>query len=199
MTGKDNEGKMTAADLAAKLALDPEFLRRRRRLESELQMRVEAWRMAEKPIVDDLRAAGLDVQSVWDLVNTDVPYPQALPILIEYLETGSFPDRVMEGVGRALAVLPAGKFWDRLASVYRLADSEGQAEGAAVALAACASAEHVPEMIDFLSIAERGETRVYFLRPIRDLGGAHGRAALQACIQDEDLGIEAKTLLGLAT
>ena len=53
-------------------------------------------------------AVGVEIDSVWDLVNTAEPYPAALPVLMEHLERDGYPDRVMESLGRALAVKPSG-------------------------------------------------------------------------------------------
>src|SRR5262245_58972797 len=99
-----SRGGTTAAELMAQLARDTAFQAAAAAREAELQERVSAYRDAEQPIVADLRGAGLHVESVWDLVNTAEPYPDALPVLMEHLERGGYPDRVMEGLGRALAV-----------------------------------------------------------------------------------------------
>jgi hypothetical protein len=42
-----------------------------------------------------------------DLVNTSAPNPSALPVLMEHLERGGYPERVMESLGRTLAVKPS--------------------------------------------------------------------------------------------
>jgi Flp pilus assembly protein TadB len=68
---------------------------------------VQEPRRAELPIVADLRAVGVDVHSVWELVNTSVPYPAALAVLLKHVQLAGYPDRVMESPGRALAVEPA--------------------------------------------------------------------------------------------
>jgi hypothetical protein len=41
---------------------------------------------------------------VWALVNSATPYPEVFPVLLAHLETGGYPDRVMESLGRAFAV-----------------------------------------------------------------------------------------------
>lgn len=38
-------------------------------------------RQAQVPLVDELREAGIAVETAWDLVITATPYSQALPIL----------------------------------------------------------------------------------------------------------------------
>jgi hypothetical protein len=51
-----------------------------RRLQ-EVQRKAVEWARAEAPLVEELRAAGAQVLSVWDLVNTKDGYPQLIPIL----------------------------------------------------------------------------------------------------------------------
>jgi HEAT repeat protein len=54
-------------------------------------------------VVAALRDAGLDVNSVFDLVNTRRPYPQAIPALLRVLPTVQ-DHWIKEGIVRALAV-----------------------------------------------------------------------------------------------
>ena len=98
---------VTAEDLLRELEVDPGYHARVEAAEAERGERVRQLRAAERPIVADLNAVGLSVSSVWDLVNTSVTYPDALPILLAHLERGGYPDRVMESLGRALAMKPA--------------------------------------------------------------------------------------------
>lgn len=187
---------MNATEFIAQLQRDKEYQAKDAAFEAELQERVRALRVAEQPIVADLRAAGVEVDSVWDLVNTSDPYPAALPVLMDHLERGGYPDRVMEGLGRAMGVEPAVTFWDRLKSLYLGSRNAGEEEGTAVALAACAKKEHLDDLVGFLSIEARGESRIYFLRPIRRLGGDRGRAVLESLRGDKTFGREVGALLG---
>jgi len=79
------------------------------------------------------------VASAWDLVNKTDPYDDALPVLLGHLEGGGYPDRVMESLGRAIAVRAAGVFWDQLKALYLRAKNPGEEEGLALALAAAAT------------------------------------------------------------
>lgn len=54
-----------------------------------------------------ISAAGVPVNSVYDLVNTSSPYPRAIPRLLELLAEGIQDERVAEGVVRALGVKEA--------------------------------------------------------------------------------------------
>lgn len=179
----------------AQLQSDEEYQRRMRAAEDARQIVAQQLRDAERPIVADLRTVGVRVDSVWDLVNTAEPYPAALPVLIHHLERGGYPDRVAESLGRALAVKPAVTFWERLTARYLAPRGEGEQEGAAVALAASATAAQLDELIEFLSLEERGQTRIHFIRPILRIGGVRGRQLVESLRSDPVFGREASALL----
>ena len=196
MTRQKRSSGITAAELAAQLADDEEFQAAATERDRELRARATKWRDDEQPIVEELNLAGVQVESIWDLVNTDEPYPAALPVLLDHLEKGGYSDRVMEGLGRALAVKPAVSFWNRLKTAYLTAEGPEAREGVAVALAASATEAHLDDLIQLLSVEERGPSRIFFLRPIRELGGERGRMVLQPLTSDPTLGPESASLLG---
>jgi hypothetical protein len=190
---------MTAAELIAemeeRLRTDPEYRAQVEAVEAERQQRVRQLREAEKPIVDDLRRAGVDVSSVWDLVNTSEPYPDALQVLFEHLQRGGYPDGVMESLGRALAVGPAAPAWETFRELYLSAKGRGEEEGLAVALAASATADHLDSLIALLDDTTRSGTRIHFLGPIKRVGGERGLEVLESLQDDPLFGAEARALL----
>jgi hypothetical protein len=185
----------TAAEFLAQLKDDSAYEERTRVADEARRVRTEELRHAEQPIVADLRDAGVTVDSVWDLVNTSIPYPHALPVLLTHLERGGYPDRVMESLGRALAVRPASFAWDRLERLYRIASGSGENEGLAVALAASATADHVGRLVDLLDETGLGETRIHLLRAIKRVGGTKGRQVLESLREDQTFGREVNALL----
>jgi len=187
--------RKTAAELMAELARNVEFREAASEREAEQQARVGALRAAEQPIVADLRKAGVEVVSVWDLVNTSEPYPSALPVLLAHLERGGYPDRVMESLGRALAVKPAVGFWQRLRVLYLGATGPGEEEGLAVALAASATPDQTDELAALLRAPTRGRTRVHFVRPLLRVGGSHGRKVVEGLRGDPVVGLEVSAAL----
>lgn len=118
---------------------------------------------------------------------------------MEHLDRGGYPERVMESLGRALAVRPAVAYWQRLKARWLNARDRGEEDGAAVALAACATKAQIDDMIEFLSIEQRGQSRIYFIRPILKLGGDRGRAVVEALRTDPVSGNEATALLSRRT
>jgi hypothetical protein len=193
------EPEITAGELMARMAQDPEYQAAKAARDAELQKWVDGWRAAEQPIVADLRAAGVAVDSVWDLVKTSEPYPDALPVLMDHLERGGYPDRVMEGMARALAVKPAAPMWDRLRARYDRASGPDELGGLAAALSASATPAQLDGLVELAGDATRGEYRVLFVEPILRLGGERGRAVVQGMREDPVLGAEAAALLDAAT
>lgn len=188
---KKRRGPMSATEFMAELERDEEYQRKKAAYDAESQERARVLEAAEQPIVAELRNAGVQVDSVWDLVNTAEPYPAALPVLLKHLERGGYPDRVMESLGRALAVKPAVAFWDRLKALYLEPRSPGEEEGTAVALAACATDAQLDDLIEFLSVEERGQSRIFFIPSILNVGGGRGREVVASLRDDPVFGKEA--------
>lgn len=184
-----------AVELMSRLNADPEYRRRKAEFAADLEQRAKVWRHAEQPIVEDLRRAGQDVSSVWDLVNTSTPYPDALPVLLEHLSRGGYPDRVLESLGRALAVRLASFAWQTMRDLYIRAEGPGETEGLAVALAASATAAHLDSIIELLDDDRLGQSRIHLLRTIKRLGGERGLEVLESHRDDPLFGKEATALL----
>jgi len=88
-------------DISEELARSKKYMGMRRK-KDELKALEERLRREEEPLVKALREAGVNVKSVWDLVNMREPYPAALPVLVEHLSRSYHPI-TLEGIARALA------------------------------------------------------------------------------------------------
>ena len=87
--GRRESADITAGELMDQLANDPEFQARERAEEEKRVARRRELNLAQRPLVADLKEVGAPVtESVYDLVNTSEPYPQALPVLVKHLEAG---------------------------------------------------------------------------------------------------------------
>lgn len=191
-----SRGSKTAAELMAELQADPVYVAEQQRREEELQAKASAWRQAEAPLVEELRAAGVEVDSAWDLVNTSTPYPNALPILLEHLGR-PYPDRVREGIARALAVGRDARFgWARLLELYREEPAGADAKsGLAAALAAIVDDDVVDEVIELARDDAHGESRILLLRALKRSRSPQARLALEEFVSDPVLGQEAQAQL----
>jgi hypothetical protein len=187
--------KTTAADLMAKLNADPEFVAKRARAEEDRQKREAEYQRAEAPLVDDLRAAGFQVQSAWDLVNTASSYPDALPILLAHLPR-SYPAPVREGIARALAVPETRTLgWGVLTRLYREEADERVKCGIAAAIAAASADEVLDDVISLVRDPRNGSSRVLLLSALDRSAAPRARATLVDLATDPELTKEIQFLL----
>ena len=185
---------MRADELMRELANDPEWVGAQDRRESERNALAAALREAEQPLVQELRRAGYAVDSAWDLVNTSVPYPGALPILLDHLAR-PYPDRVREGIARALAVRGDARFaWPELVSLYREEPPGTDAkDGLAVALAAISDRSTLTELIQLAQDRSHGSSRVLLIRGLTRSRQPEARAAVEGLQDDPEVGEEARS------
>lgn len=187
-------GRITHKELFEKLSRDPEYLARMAAKERQLrQIEAEVAR-AEAPVVRDLRAAGVDVESVWDLVNTADPYPVAIPVLLEHLER-DYPPIVTEGIARALAVREARPAWDAIARRFRQESRERAKDGLAVALAAIAVDNNIEELKGLILDPLQGPSRGLLLGALGGRRLRNSQDFLAKLLTVPELAKEAKAML----
>jgi len=186
--------RTTAAELMAELNANPVFVAARRSEQEERDRREAEWQRAENPLVEDLRAAGFNVNSAWDLVNTSTPYPAALPILLGHLPR-DYPDAVREGIARALAT-PVARFgWGTFVEMFRRETSKRARSGLAVAIAATADDTVLEELIALASDRAYGPSRLLLLRALERSRDARARTALEGLASDPELTKEVAVIL----
>ncbi len=172
-----------------RLEADPEFARRKAEREKELQEREAQSRAAEKPLLDDLARVGVNVQTVWDLVNTSSPYRIALPVLLDHLQR-RYPDGVREGIARALAIRPTRPIgWRILVEEFNKTDAaeERVKDGLAVALAGASDNTVLEELIDLAKDKRHGSSRVLLLLGIERSRQPIAKEALVELAKDPQL------------
>jgi hypothetical protein len=190
-------GRKTAEELLAELQADPKWVAEQQERERALQERTAAYRKAEAPLVKDLNRAGVAVASVWNLVNSRAPYPVAVPILIEHLRR-PYPERVREGIARALAVPEARIGWDSLLEAFREeADTTtiGVKWALALALGAAGSDDVLDEVLLLLRDKGLGENRVPLLPILARSRDRRARELLDELRDDEAIGRDVNKIL----
>lgn len=96
----------TASQLLEELQNDPKHQKMLKEKE-EMRERIEQNAIAgQRELLQELNGVGINITSVWDLVNTKLSYPNAISILIKYLPKMQ-DDNNKEGIIRALAVREA--------------------------------------------------------------------------------------------
>ena len=189
---------MLASELVAELNANPEYLERRRAQDEKLAAMEQALQLAERPLVQPLNDAGLGwVRSVWDLVNTAEPYPKVLDILVEHLQR-DYPPRVLESIGRALAVPESRRFWSTLLRLFRSHPDGAVANGVkfsiGCALSACVTEDVIDDVVALVDEPRHGENRLVFLKVLSESPSLKAQAAFEQATRDSQLMKEARFL-----
>lgn len=190
--------KMTAEELLARLHADPDYRVRANERAEAFRLKDEECARAETSITTELRAVGVPVNSVWDLVNTPNTYPQSLPILLEHLQR-PYPDAVRDGIARAMAVPDARFAWSVLVKLYRQEQSSRTQQGLAVALSNIADNEVIRELIKLAGDSRLGVSRCLLLDALRRSPLSLARNALTNFLKDPLLQEEAEKILRQST
>ena len=112
----------------------------------------------EAPVIADLKAAGIDVRSVWEMVNSRASFAEALPIVLKHLGK-PYPRGVREGLARAMAE-PAARFaWRELKAMYEREEDWQVKDALAVALANSAGKEEYDDLVDLVRDRSHGSSR----------------------------------------
>ena len=172
----------------------PEYVAAFAREDEELDWREAEYVAAEAPLVAELRAAGLQVESAWDLVNTRASYPEAVPILLAHLPR-PYPAAVREGIARALAVPDATYAWSTLVRQYRGERDKRVKDGLAVAVAGATNSESMGALISLVRDTSLGPSRLLLLWPLERSTDPQARRALMDLGTDPDLTLEIQDIL----
>lgn len=149
---------------------------------------------ATRPIMRDLRAVGVRGRDFWDELDIR-SHPAAIPVLINHLEFGEFPDDVVNDLGNRIATKQAAAYWERLTTIYLDPRSPAHEEAAAIALSGCATRERYEELVGFVRDESRGPYRSIFLHNIVKLGGSAGWEVVESVADVPDMAQEATEML----
>jgi hypothetical protein len=170
------------------LTADPAMRAARERTGAALRERQAALRIAEEPLLADLRQVGIDVDSVW-LLYKQHPYPSAIRVLLDHIERSYAPE-IREGIARALAVPEAAWAWDRLrAFLYREPAGQRRNVKFALALAVVDAAPKgsIDKMLELIRDSSLGSSRVAFVRPLMRSRDPRAAETLEQLRTDPDL------------
>ncbi|MEJ7796373.1 MAG: hypothetical protein WKF50_12540 [Nocardioides sp.] len=195
-------GPVTATEVIAererRLREDPDYRAQVEEAEAARAARAEAARRATTPVLEDLRAVGVEVYSLWHLYEQPEAYDSAIPVLLDHMRR-DYPESVMSDIGHALPFKPAAKWWHELRAMYLSTGSSALRDRLAAALAQAAVKKHYEDLLGFLGDEALGESRIYFLRPANRIGNrmeqGKGRAVVEQFVGNETLGREAAAIL----
>ena len=168
------------------------------REEAKWLARREELERAERPVVEDLQAAGIPVDSAWNLYDYPEMGEVAYPILLNHLSQ-DYPDRILEGIARAFTKDVVRRHWRELLDLYLQESRPDAMDGLAATLSRYAVRDHYEDLLAILRNEALGETRIYFLRPVNRIGNriktGQGRAVIGSLEHDPVLGKEATAIL----
>ena len=195
-------GSMTAEEHAAILATDPAYQARIREQDRQFQEQLEKDRAEETALVADVRAVGIDIESVWDLVNRPNDYQPAYPVLVEHLGR-EYSAHLKEAIARALTVADAAEIaWEPILAAFRAHGHRGPGDPPPLkfalgnALAKLMDEEHIAEALGLVTNPEHGESRARIVDFLGDFNKRDDvRQALESLQNDRDVATEARKAL----
>jgi HEAT repeat protein len=149
----------------------------------------------EEKLLRDLKQVGINVCSVWDLVNGPNNYDKALPILIRYLES-SDGVRFKEGIARALGVPRFNDATYPLIREYKKASDEGYKWAIGNSLATIAPKEALPELIEIMADQKHGSARQMIAEALGRIGDRSSIGVLIEVLKDNKVAGHAVEALG---
>lgn len=188
------KNRATAAELLERLQADQEWTEARDAREALRLQRLEAQRVAEKPILEDLKAAGFEVASVFDLIVAGRPYPTAIPILTRHLEK-PYPADVRGVLAKVLAVPEARAYWLQIVSEYKKEPPGWTKDTFADTLSVLADEAKLQELIQLAQDPGNGPSRIMFLERLEKAASKQALATVEHLRDDPDLCKEVKFLL----
>jgi hypothetical protein len=186
---------MTAAELHTLLDKDPEYQERVRKREAQWAVLRAKLNEEEKPLVDDLRKAGVIVDSVYDLVNSRQSFPAAIPILLKHLHI-NYDHRIKQGIVRALidpaSVIGFKEIYEEFCNAPAVLEKEDfigfQLKWLlGWALAAATSIETFPIILELLCDKRHGAGRNRLILAVKLLPKKERDALLRDLSKDPDL------------
>ncbi len=147
---------------------------------------------AERPLVDDLRRAGVQVSSAWDLVESRRIDERAVPVLLQHLSR-PYPEVIREGIAHALATPASTRFWHDLRKRYLAERAVTVKDGLAVALASALPQDGLHDLIALANDSRNGPSRILFFSALSK--HAAGREALARYMREPELRQEAERVL----
>lgn len=180
---------MTLTELMAELNSDPVWVEEKRRRDEAHNKQVAINLRNAAPLVEALRAAGAEINSVAALGNTSVPYPNLIPVLMEHLDRPYLP-AVRLSIAHALAVREARPYWHELVKRF-IAETDPAPNGMKwalhLAVANSADASVLDDLIRLALDRRLGRNRALMVDALVRIGGPLANATLNELESDPDL------------
>jgi hypothetical protein len=143
----------------------------------------------ERPIVDDLRAIGVEVTGVHQIRNKADQYPGMRDVLFEHLSRGDYSDNVRAAMAGALGGKKIGSGFARLVELYRSEAVGHVKEQYADSIARCGP-EHLEDVIELIRDQALGRSRVQLVKGLTRSKKPEAKQTLRDLRNDPDLKVE---------
>lgn len=148
----------------------------------------ELRRLEQQPLLKDLAAVGVTVDSVGRLSSFSDPDERIYPVLLDHLSRPYSP-HLLEWIGRAFGRKSARPIvWDTLVKLLKSHNLEkSAAEGVMVAISDMAQPRDLSTLIDLLSDRSLGSPRIFLVANLMRSKKPEARATLLHLQDDPDL------------
>ena len=153
---------------------------------------VKELRQETKGLLDELKAVGIEIESVYDLVNTKASYPEAIPILIRHVPK-AYHERNKDGIIRALTVKEAtGKANAVLIAEYHKTPKEKMNLRWVIgnAIYIIVTKADVESIIPIVQDKENGYTRDRFILALGKVKSEQAENVLIKLLDDEEVVVQ---------
>jgi len=192
--------KKTAAELLAELHNDSTYKLMAEKKQEERKATQELLAKDEQIITNKLKDIGININSIYDLVNSQKPYTNAIPVLIELLEKGQLKqNQTIEGVIRALAVEDAKGIANKsLLELYFNSFEQNPPYRWAIGntMEVIMTDDDIEEIIKIVSTPENGISRQMFVSALGKIKSEKSEQVLISLLEDEQVRIHAIDALG---
>lgn len=150
-------------------------------------------------IKSELAKVGITVNDIYDLVNTDKPYPAAVPVLLDLLQEGIEHIGIKEGVIRALAVKEAiGKASPVLLDEYSKIPKDKMLLRWAIGntIYITITEDDVERILPIVQDKENGMSRQMFVAALGKVTSGKTEDVLIKLLDDEEVAAQALEALG---
>jgi hypothetical protein len=198
---RNRRGAVTAAELLAELERDPSYLDGQQRDRERQEENRRRYREAAVGVLAELAEAGFPVEKVGQLPKLGVAYPDAVPVLVRWMERVEYRP-LWEDIVRALAVPWAGAAAPALLAEFRAGDPAQDPPDTSprwvvgLALGAIADPSLADELIDLAADPRWGSARGEIVQQLPRTGDVRAGALLVRLLDDPTVSVDAIAGLG---
>lgn len=185
---------ITAEEFKRRLNSDPEKVAKRREQDAERQARFNYLKELEYGLEQELKEAGIDVESYRSIIHKPKNYKLGIPILVRHMQMDKYTDNQRNFMAQAIAMKDANPYWHELHGIFLsvVGKKEHYAFEQGVALALGASYRE-PQFETLLSLCEDqryGYVRILMVEGLKKSKDPRAEVTLMKLCNDPYLGTE---------